>query len=388
MRFVEAVSRELQNQIKELLTLLRVQPLLNSALNELRTLRIDNAFFLLADRLNQRVRAAQRDPTKLMHNLHDLFLIDHHAICFFREVIHDRVHLGNLVLPVLAPVVIRDQIHRPRTEQRVGRDQVFQPVRFHLRQQPTHPPRFKLEHPRRIPAPEHLKHNLIRELEPIQIERVRHPLALLLPHRFPDLLLRERLQNPLLRALDNRQRPQPQEIHLEQTHHLAGRPIPLRNHILAARLFIQRHNLMQRTRRNDHPRRMHRRVPRLTLKGPTRINDPLHSRILVVPVLEIRLLLKRLLKRDPKLFRDQLRELVRIPKRELHHTRHIADRGASLERTKGNDLRHMPILLAHILDHLPAPILAQVDINIGILRPVRIGKPLKQQPIMHRTRIG
>jgi len=46
-----------------------------------------------------------------------------------------------------------------------------------------------------------------------------------------------------------------------------------------------------------------------------------------------------------------------------------------------------PVLLAHVVDDAAQPVLAQVDIDIGVLGPVRVGEPLEQQPVFHRARV-
>jgi hypothetical protein len=78
---------------------------------------------------------------------------------------------------VLAPVVVRDQVHRARSEQRVGGDQVLEPVGLHLDQQPAHAARFELEHAGRVAPLEELEDLLVvvRGDEPLQIERVLAP---------------------------------------------------------------------------------------------------------------------------------------------------------------------------------------------------------------------
>ncbi len=212
----------------------------------------------------------------------------------------------------------------------------------------------------------------------------------LFPDGRPDLLLCKRLLNFLSRPLDDTQSPQAQEIHLEQTHHLTSRPIPLRNDlvILSTRGFIQWDHFMQRPGRYDHTRRVHTRMSSLPFKGSRSINHPFNHCVRVIPILQIRLLLKRLIERDSQFFRNQLCELVRITQRHLKHARHIADTRSRLECTKGNDLRHMSVLLADIVDHIDPPVLTQIDINIGIFRSIRISESFKEQTIMYRTRVG
>ena len=170
---------------------------------------------------------------------------------------------------------------------------------------------------------------------------------------------------------------------------------PIRSHVgpshcvttSSNRRLVQRHDLVQRTRRHDHPRRVHRRVPRLALQHTRRVDQPRHHRVLVVPLLQIRLLLQRLIERDVQLLGHKLRELVDIGQWHVQHTPHVPDRRPRLQRPERDDLRHVPVLLTHVIDHLRPTVLAKVDIDIRVLRPVRVREPLEQQPVMHRARV-
>ena len=65
----------------------------------------------------------------------------------------------------------------------------------------------------------------------------------------------------------------------------------------------------------------------------------------------------------------------------MQYPAHVAAHGAGLQLSKGDDLGHMAFAIAalHIVDNLIAPILAEVDIEIGHGHAVRIEEALKQQ---------
>jgi hypothetical protein len=63
---------------------------------------VDDLLLLLADRLDERVRLAQRDAAQLVDDLHDLFLVDHDAVGLIGELIDDGVDLGHVLAAVLA----------------------------------------------------------------------------------------------------------------------------------------------------------------------------------------------------------------------------------------------------------------------------------------------
>ena len=145
MALVEAVARELEDQFEEVVGAVLGQALLDGTIDELGAFLLDLVVLLLADVLDQRVGVAQLDAAQAMHDLHDLFLIHHHAIRLARVRVDDVVDLGHVFGAVLAPVVIGDEVHRPGAEERVGRDEIFEPVGLHLDEQATHAARFKLE---------------------------------------------------------------------------------------------------------------------------------------------------------------------------------------------------------------------------------------------------
>ena len=48
----------------------------------------------------------------------------------------------------------------------------------------------------------------------------------------------------------------------------------------------------------------------------------------------------------------------------------------------------MPVLAPDVVDHLGAPVLAEVDIDVGELGTIRIGEPLEEQAVAHRAGVG
>ena len=112
------------------------------------------------------------------------------------------------------------------------------------------------------------------------------------------------------------------------------------------------------------------------------------QRIRAHRILQFRLAINRLRKRDVQFLWHQIGKTLSIRGRQAHHARHILHRGLGLQSSKGDDLRHMPIFLAHIVQHFGAAILAHVHVNVGIFIAIRIGETLKKQPKLLRTRVG
>ncbi len=74
----------------------------------------------------------------------------------------------------------------------------------------------------------------------------------------------------------------------------------------------------------------------------------------------------------------------------FQHTPDVAQHGAGLQGSEGDDLRNLiaAIALLHIADDLVAPLLAEVDVKVGHRDAVRIEKALEQQRKAQRVNIG
>ncbi len=386
VRFVEAVARELQNEVEEFLGVALPHALGDGALEEVGFRGVDSLLLLLADRLDERVRVAQGDAAQFVADLHDLLLVHHHAVGLFGEAIDDRVNLRDLLLPVLAPVVGGDEVHRSRAEERVGGDQVLETVGLHLGEEPPHAARFELEHARRVGATEALEHARVVVRKTIEIERIAR--ATFLPaDGLADRIVGERRADQVLGALDDAERAQTQEVHLEQADLLAGRAVPLGDDIVGAGRLVERDDLVQRSRGDDDARGVDRRVADLSLERATGVEQFLRALVRVVHRLEVGLLLERDIDGDIDPLGDEFRDLVDLGERDVHHPPDVADRGARLQRSEGDDLRDMPVLLTDIVDDIAAAVLTQIDIDVGVFGAVGIGESLEEQTILDGARV-
>src|SRR5262249_2504143 len=68
----------------------------------------------------------------------------------------------------------------------------------------------------------------------------------------------------------------------------------------------------------------------------------------------------------------------------------IAEYAARLQRAEGDDLRHAlaSVALLHVADDLVAPVLAEVDVEIGHRHALGIEKALEQEPETNGIEIG
>ena len=93
---------------------------------------------------------------------------------------------------------------------------------------------------------------------------------------------------------------------------------------------------------------------------------------------------------DVEFGRDHLRDTVGVAIAPAHHPRHIAHDRFCTERAEGRDLRHrtLTVFVADVFDHLAAPVLAKVHVDVGRRHALRIQKPLEQQLVFDRVDVG
>src|ERR1700733_3315571 len=86
----------------------------------------------------------------------------------------------------------------------------------------------------------------------------------------------------------------------------------------------------------------------------------------------------------------ELGELVDLAERHFEHPADVAQDAARQERAEGDDLRDAvgAIALAHVSDHFVAPLLAEVDVEIGHRYSFGIEEPLEQEAKPQRVEIG
>ena len=99
------------------------------------------------------------------------------------------------------------------------------------------------------------------------------------------------------------------------------------------------------------------------------VEKPADGGLLVGLLLETRLLLDRLVqgRRVGRIVGHQLADPVDQPVGHFQNTADIAQSRARLQASEGDDLRHLlaAIFGDHIADHLIAPVLAEIDVEVG-----------------------
>ena len=115
-------------------------------------------------------------------------------------------------------------------------------------------------------------------------------------------------------------------------------------------------------------------------------------RVGVARGLQPRLVVDRALERDRvgRILRHQLAELVDLAVRHLQHAADVAQHAARLQGAEGDDLRHLvaAVFLLHVADHLVAPLLTEIDVEVGHRHALGIEEAFEQQPEADRIEIG
>jgi hypothetical protein len=302
----------------------------------------------------------------------DLFLVCDDAV----GVREDRLELLQFVFDLGLALLARDEVvdharlQRPRPIERVERDQIVQALGLRLAQQLTHPRALELEDAIRLAVGEELVCFLVVQRNRVDVQR----------DAFGPLDLGQAV-------LDERQRAQAQEVHLEEADPLDFLHRPLRDDFVLLRL-VERDELGQRPWRDDDAGRVHGGVARHALE-PLRDRQQLFDAfVLLLHLLERRALGQRLLQRHVERRGDGFRDLVGVGVRDVHHARDVAHDRARLHRPERDDLGDVlaPVLFGDVADHLAAAAFAEIDVDIRQRHALDSGTVRRSGPRSDRRR--
>ena len=90
------------------------------------------------------------------------------------------------------------------------------------------------------------------------------------------------------------------------------------------------------------------------------------------------------------ILRHELAELVDLAVGHFQHAADVAQHAARLQGAEGDDLRHLvaAVALLHVADHLVAPVLAEVDVEVRHRHALGIEEALEQQVEAKRIEVG
>jgi hypothetical protein len=181
-----------------------------------------------------------------------------------------------------------------------------------------------------------------------------------------------------------------QEVHLEHPDLVEAVHVVLRHdHRVAVGgavlpgLHAHRHVVVERAGRDDHARRVHRRVPRQSLERDRVVEELLVALVQLVELLDLLEVVDRFLdgERLARLVRDQLGDAVGLRGLEAERPSDVADDRAALHGAERDDLPDgvLAVLLACVLDDLAPALVAEVDVDIGHRDPLGVQEALEQQ---------
>ena len=198
-------------------------------------------------------------------------------------------------------------------------------------------------------------------------------------------------------VLDHGEVPQPEEVHLQQAERLDAVHVELRDDLLRVVAGVLRElqgEVVHERRVPDHDARgVHRVLAAQPLERPGRLDDLLGLGLLLVGRGQVRRELQRVLDRVVAAHdrgRVHLAEPVPHHRGEPEHARRVADPLLPLDRLESDDLRDVvrAVLLGGVADHLVAPALVEVHVDVGHLDPLGVQEPLEQEPVAQRVEVG
>jgi len=270
VRPVEGVPGEELDLVEDRLRGYPLHAVLHAPVHELLPRLLHHLRRLLAHRLAQRVGRGQREAGHLVRDPHDLFLINANPVSVLEDRLQLRMLIFDLELPVPAPdeVVHHPGAQRPGAEQRHQRDQILEPLGLQLADQVPHPARLQLENSGAFPGGQHGVGLRVIHRDLVEVERD------------PPLMT-----DQLGGLVEHRQRPQPQEVHLQQPdllhrlHREPGADLPLRG-------FDQRHVVGEVPVGDHHAGRVGGGVPREPLQRHRGVQQLADARVLLVQGLQ------------------------------------------------------------------------------------------------------
>ena len=264
--------------------------------------------------------------------------------------------------------------HRAGAIERDEGDQVLEPVGAHLDERLAHAPAFHLEHPDCLAAPQHFVGLGVIERNLAEIDRDPAP------------------GDEVNRPLEDRQRLQAQKVELHEPSWFDPFHVELRRRHRRLLIPVERHEFDERPVADNDAGGMGRGVG---VEPFEPLGDGQHLSDLLVGLrcfLQARLVRHRLLQGDRmgRVHRHELGELVDLAERHFQHAADVAHDAAREKRAESDDLCDAvgAVALAHVGDHLVAPFLAEVDVEIRHRDAFGIQEPLEQKAEAQRVEIG
>ncbi len=184
--------------------------------------------------------------------------------------------------------------------------------------------------------------------------------------------------------VEHGQRLQAEEVELHQPGLLDPLHVELGDRHARARIAVERHQLVERPVADDDAGGMGRGVAVEALRASGDVEQPVDHRLVArraPPAAAARRRSPCQRHRVGRVLRHQLGEPVDLAVGHLQHAADVAQHGARLQRAEGDDLRDLvgAVFLLDVADHLVAPVLAEVDVEVRHRHAVGIEEALEEQ---------
>ena len=286
----------------------------------------------LTHRTTQHICAAKGVTRKHLGDLHDLFLIQDDAVGWLQYrfqafMLPLHIRIGNLFAPVLTvdKVIYHPRLQRARTEQSHQRDHIFEAVWLQTLNQIFHAAGFKLEDGCRLGALQHVETFLVIKRDSRNIQR---RLAVLLTAGV------DHLQRPV----DDGQRTQTKEVELHKPGVFNVVLVELGDRMLTRFIAVQRREVSDFGRGDNHAPRMLTGVTRDALQLARHVDQRFHLFVGFVDFRQLRFSFKGFRQGHARIGRHQLRDSIDKTVGVAQNAAHVADNRFRRHRTEGNDL--------------------------------------------------
>lgn len=314
----------------------------------------------------------ERKAGQHLHDLHDLLLIEHDAVSLLQAVLHQRVVVNDLRLALLAGDEVRDELHRARAVDGQKRDDMFERLHAERAAEILHAAGFQLEHRHRVAALEHLEGLRVveRNLHHVDVDAV-----ILLDH--------------VQRVFDDGQRPQPEEVHLQQPLLLARVGRERHDHAVGGAAG-QRDEVVEPLVADDDARGVDAGLPVQPLEDLRELEHPRDVGIALDQRGELFRLLDRLVERHLRVLRDQLGQPVAEIEIMAEHAGDVLHNRLRLQQTVGADLGDAveTVAAAHVVDDFAAPFFTEVDIEVRRTHALGVQETFEEEVEPERIDVG
>ena len=333
----------------------------------------------LAHRAPQEIGGAQRITGQHACDLHDLFLIQNHAIGRFQNRFKGWHRVFERLASVFTfnEVVDHTGLQGPRSEQGHQGNHVFEQIRLEPLDQFFHAARFELEHRRSACVLHQLEGRGVVERNLFDRDWL--------------LLGRDSTSIDVThRPIDDGQSAQTKEVELHQADSFNIVHVELRDQRIATLFTIQRHKVRQRGGRDDQTTGVLAGVTRQSFELPRERHDGAHVLLLVLTPFERRLLAQRAIEGHLRIEGNEFGELVDETIGETQHATDVAHHRFGRHGAVGDDLCHLVTTVArgHVFYDFIAAVHAEVDVEIGHRHALGIEETLEQKIVFERVEFG